>query len=243
MRVVIFFICLLSGWSAAWATPGVGDPVYGARIETGITEIEARYGRLTSGGSDGEDGLVLEIEHGFTPNFAAAILLETSRTSGTTRTPDAVAIEAIHTIATVAPLKLDIALYGEYKHGLRDEADAVEMKLLLQHSVGRFDSRLNLIAEKPLEAGQPVGLGYAASLDWRTVGELRLGVTAFGDLGTTDRFGGRQEHFVGPTAKIELEHIGGGDFEVEGGWLAALGAARDRTGGQARLLIAYERHF
>jgi hypothetical protein len=116
--------------------------------------------------------------------------------------------------------------------------------LLLQHRTGRFDGRLNLVAEKPLAPNEPFELAYAASFDWQVSGdEVKLGLAAFGDPGTTRKFGGRQEHFIGPTAKFEIEHLGPGELEIETGWLRAFGSARDDTDGQARLLIDYELHF
>ncbi len=226
------------------AAPGVGDPVYGATIERGVTEFEARYGRLTGGAADGEDGLILEADHGFSNRFAAAIVLETGRDPGGRRRTNAASVEAIYALGQIRPLALDVALYGEYKYGFRSNADVLETKLLLQHRAGGFDSRLNLIAEKPLAANEPVEIGYAASADWQIAGDdVKLGLTAFGDLGTTRKFGGRHEHFIGPTAKFEVEHLGPGELEIEVGWLRAFGAARDETAGQARLLIDYELHF
>lgn len=84
---------------------------------------------------------------------------------------------------------------------------------------------------------------YAASMDWAVRDELRLGIAAFGDLGTSRRFGGRQEHFLGPEVKFDSERLGPGEIEVEAGWLKAFGAARDQTAGQARLLLGYEFHL
>ena len=72
---------------------------------------------------------------------------------------------------------------------------------------------------------------------------MKLGITAFGDFGTTLKFGGRQEHFIGPTGKFEIENLGPGELEFEIGWLRAFGSARDETDGQARLLIGYEFKF
>ena len=244
MRHIIIAASLLFLPAPALATPGVGDPVYGATVDKGVTEFETRYGRLTGGAADGEDGLVLEVEHGFSDRFAAALLLETGREPGGRRRADAIAVEAIYALGAIKPLALDVALYGEYKQGLRGSPDVIEAKLLLQHRSGPFDGRLNLIAEKPLAPNEPIELAYAASADWQVIGdEVRLGLTAFGDFGTTRKFGGRQEHFLGPTAKFEIEHLGPGELEIEAGWLRAFGSARDATDGQARLLIGYELRF
>ncbi len=227
----------------AAAAPGVGDPIYGATVTKGLTEFEARFGRLTGGGANGDDGLVLEAEHGVSKRLALAVLVETGRSAGGGRTVDAVAVEAIRTLGRIEALKLDTALYLEVKHGFHGEPDVVEVKGLFEHAAGGFDARLNLIGEKAFRA-DPVEFGYAASVDWTVIGdEFRLGAAAFGDLGTSARFGGWHEHFVGPEAKIEFEHIGPGELEIEAGYLFAVGAARDTTRGQARLLISYEVKF
>lgn len=228
----------------AHADPGVGDPVYGATLQKGITEFEARYGRLNGRTDDGADGLVLEAEHAFSNRFSAAILVETDREPGGHRRAQSASIEAIHTLGRIKPLALDVAFYGEYKIGFRGNDDVAEAKLLLQHHVGKFDARVNLIGERALRAGEAVDIAYAASVDWALIGDdIRLGAAAFGDLGSTQHFGGRQAHFVGPEAKVELEHIGRGELEIEAGWLRAFGAARNHADGQARLLIGYEMKF
>jgi len=232
---------LLAIAAPAEATPGVGDPVYGATVTKGLAEYEARFGRLTGGTASGEDGLVLEGEYGVTPRLALAVLVETGRTFGGPREANAIALEAIRSLGRHGGI--DTAVYFEIKHGLGSTPDAVEVKGLFERVRGRFDARLNLIAEKPLREA-PVEFGYAASADWAVIGdEIRLGATAFGDLGTSARFGGRQAHFVGPTVKAGIEHVGHGEIEIEAGWLKAIGAARDSAQGQARLLVSYEVRF
>lgn len=228
----------------ALAAPGVGDPVYGATITKGVTEFEARYGRLTGRANDGADGLVLEAEHAFSNRFASAILVETAREADGRGGLNSASIEATHTVGRVDALALDVAIYAEYKYGFRGNSDVVEGKLLLEHRAATFDARLNLISEHALQSSAPIDLSYAASADWAVIGEdLRLGLAAFGDLGSTQHFGGRQEHFAGPEIKTGIDHFGLGELEVEAGWLRAFGAARESTKGQARLLISYELHL
>jgi hypothetical protein len=71
--------------------------------------------------------------------------------------------------------------------------------------------------------------------------EVRLGLAAFGDLGTLHDIAGRGEAFAGPEAKFEIERVGPG--EIEAGRVKSFGAARDVTDGQARLLISHEARF
>ncbi|MEO7365109.1 MAG: hypothetical protein ABIW03_02185 [Sphingomicrobium sp.] len=228
--------------SSAHAAPGLGEKVYGSTVEAGVTEVEARYGQLTGGSDDGEDALVLEVSHGFSDRFYGAVLTEFEREPRAERKLEALAVEGIFALGKFKPLDLDVALYGEYGIGLHD-SDKVETKLLLEHDRGPFDGRLNLIAEKVLDGSSPVGLGYAASADWEVADELRLGGAAFGDLGSTQRLTTQTEHFAGPIAKYEVEHLGQGELGIEAGYLLAIGRARDDAKGQVRLLLEYEMKF
>ncbi|MEO6093585.1 MAG: hypothetical protein ABIT04_13650 [Novosphingobium sp.] len=215
------------------AEPGLAGKVYGARLEPGTTELEARYGRLTGGAQDGDDALILEAAHHFSEKFYAAVLLETGRPRQASRSVDAIAVEGIVHLARIEALGLDVAAYGEYGFD-RGGPNAAETKLLLQHQAGTFDGRLNLIAEKTLRSGEEVEIGYAASADWALAGKFRAGAAAFGE------FEGRR-HYVGPIVKTEIEHLPlGGELEIETGYLFAVGNARHDSQGQARLLLEYE---
>ena len=227
----------------AFAAPGIGEKVYGATVEKGISEVEFRYGRLVGDEADGEDGAVIELSHGFSDRFYGGVLFELEREPGERRRLEAVGVEAIVALGHLKAIDSDVAIYGEYE-GARDAPDKLETKLLLQHRRGAFDGRLNVIAERDLRSGAPVKLGYAASADWKLVGDLRGGIEAFGELGSTGRLFPRAEHFAGPMLKTEIEHLpGGGELGIEAGYLLAFGAARDESDGQARLLLEYEFHF
>lgn len=234
---------LMLAASEASAAPGLGEKVYGATVEKGVSEVEVRYGRLTGGDADGEDTTVTEFSHGFSDRLYGGVLLEFEREAGEQRRLEAVGLEGIVTLGHLDALDTDVAVYGEYE-AARGAADKVETKLLLQHRRGPFDGRLNLIAEKQLRGGQQVDLGYAVSADWKLIGDLRAGAEAFGDMGNTGRLLPRAEHFAGPMLKTEVEHLPGhGELGIEAAYLFALGAARDETNGQARLLLEYEVHF
>lgn len=220
----------------AFAAPGMGGEVYGATVDAGETEFEARYGALGGGPDDGEDVLRLEAAHAFTDRLHIGIVGEIEKEPGNKRRAEAVAIEAIYVLGKVGGF--DVAVYGEYEVALHG-TDKVETKLLLQRKTGPFDLRLNLIAEKQLADGAPVELGYAASADVEAVGEVRLGVQAYGELGRFKHFMPRAEHFVGPVAKFEIEGLGP-DLEVQLGYLFALGKARDDSDGQFKLALELE---
>ena len=241
MKFALGLVSLLLS-SMAQAAPGMGEKVYGATVESGVTEFEAHYGRLTGGADAGEDALVLEAAHGFSDRFYGATLFEFEREPLGSRKLEAVAAEGIYALGNLAPFGLSAALYGEYEVALNGP-DKIETKLLLQHKRGSFDSRVNLIAEKVLDGQSPVEFEYAASADWEVADELRLGGAAFGQLGSGRQLTVRTEHFAGPIAKYEFEHVGAGELGIEAGYLFALGRARDDADGQARLLLEYEFRF
>lgn len=225
--------------SAAQAAPGLDEVVYGATVEPGITEIESRYGRLTGGPADGEDAFVMELSHGFSSHFYGAALAIFERTPGDGRKLDAVAFEGIAPLGRIKPLGLDTALYVEVEKPLHEKAK-LESKLLLEKRAGAFDSRLNLIGEKSIGDGSPIEFRYAASADYGVGDDLRIGLEAFGDLGTSDRVTSRGEHFIGPSISTDIEHVGHGEIELRAGYLFAVGRARDDTKGQLRFGLAYE---
>ena len=234
---------LALGGSALHAAPGLDEKVYGATVETGVSEVEVRYGRLVGGVAAGEDATVVELSHGFSDRLYAGVLFGFEREPGSSRQFQAVGAEGIVTLGHINAIDTDVAIYGEYE-AERHGADNLETKLLLQHRRGTFDGRLNLIAEKQLEGGSPVEFGYGASADWKLIGDLRGGVEAFGELGSTRHLFPRAGHFVGPILKTELEHLPArGELGIEAGYLFAVGAARDEARGQARLLLEYEFDF
>lgn len=225
------------------AAPGLGEKVYGATVTAGETEFEARYGALAGGADDGEDALTLEVEHGVSSRLAIGVLAEFEKEPGQRRRLEEVAVEAIVPLGRIEALQLDTALYAEYG-AVRGGHDVLETKLLLQHRRGPFDARLNLAAEKRLGTHDPMELGYAASAGWEAFGEVSLGVEAFGEMGSTRNFLPRAEHFLGPFAKVEVEHLpGGSEVEIEAGYLFALAAARDDTKGQFRLMLEWATRF
>ncbi len=220
----------------ARAAPGLGSEVYGATVTRNEFEAAARYDRLLGGTDNGEDVLSLEAGYGLSDRLHIGLFTELEREPAGPRKAEAFGIEAIYALGRAGPITM--AIYGEYE--LKpDGTDAVESKLLLQHRHGPIDLRLNLIAEKPLDSHLPVELKYAGSADVETLGEVRLGVQAFGELGTFSHFLPRAEHFVGPVAKFEIEGLGP-EIGIEAGYLFALGKARDDSKGQLRLALELE---
>lgn len=225
-------------------SPGMGGEVYGATVEKGETEIEARYGRLTGGANPGEDVLKLEAAYGISDRLRIGVIGEFGKEPGNSRQLNAASIEAIYALGKAGGI--NFAVYGEYEFAF-DGPNQIEAKLLMQHRSGPWDIRLNLIASKAMVAGAPVELGYAASADVAVAEPLRLGVSAFGNLGTFNNLGPSTEHYAGPIAKIRLttsDPDGDGDdhggLGLTAGYLFALGATRDHADGQLHMKLEYE---
>jgi hypothetical protein len=235
--------CMLSTPALA-GPPGMAGEVYGATVEKGEKEFEARYGILTGGPAGGEDALKLEAAYGVTDHLRIGVLGEFGRDSGTSRKLNAAAIEAIYALGKTGGI--DFAVYGEYEFAF-DGPNQIETKLLMQHRSGPWDLRLNLIASKEMVAGAPVELGYAASADVAVAKRLRLGVSAYGNLGTFSDFAPAAEHYAGPIAKIRLltsDPDGDGDdhggLTLSTGYLFALGATKNQTNGQVHVKLEME---
>ena len=218
----------------AWAEPSgeISSPV----VEKGESEFEAIYGRLSGGPGSGEDILRLEASHSVSDRLRLAIRGEIERPPGGPRELEALSFEAIYEIGRVGGI--DVGVYGEYET-VFDGSDKLEGKILLERKSGPFDAKLNLIAAKSLASGNPLEFGYAASADVETVGELRLGLAAFGGLGSTDDFLPRADHYIGPVIKTEIEGLGP-ELEIEAGYLFALGKAKNDSDGQFRLVMEME---
>jgi hypothetical protein len=223
--------------ASALAAPGEAQDVYSANVYKGEIEAEARFGQLVGGPDAGDQALTLEFGVTPTNRLRVEALAEFGRDAGGSRKVRDVGIEAIYHIGRVAGI--DVAAYGEVDFGIH-QPDAIEAKLLLERKTSAFDARLNLVAEKPLTAGEPVELSYAASIDVPATRHLRMGAAAFGELGTFRTFAPSAEHYAGPVIKETIEHFGGHTLKLEGAYLFALGEAHKNADGQVRFLAELE---
>ena len=215
--------------------------VYSPTLEPGLTEVEARYGRLMGDEADGKDGLLIEVARHFSRRLYGGVEVETERDPHGKRKVEAFALEGIVNLGKVAGI--DTGLFAEYAVNRRG-ADAIETKLLFERRAGEFDGRLNLTAEKELERGEPLEFAYAASADTGVADEFRLGAMALGELGTSKHMSTSGEHFLGPNAKYEMEQAPGkGELEFELCYLFALGEARHETNGLLRFQVEYGFRF
>ena len=233
---------------SAPAEPGLSNQVYAPYVRRGVTEIEVRAGRLLGGPSNGEQAQVIEVERGVSNRLNLALLAEFETPAGGENRLDALAVEAVAYLGQIPGVGVDVGGYLEFEQRVQNESAVLEGKLLLARRFGAFEGRLNLAAARPLShrPGQDVAAyGYAAQGTWDVGRGAGLGLQAFGDLGTDRAFGGRQSHYLGPVATLELRPawLKGGEFELEAAYLLPIAAARRDADSQIRFAVSFERRF
>lgn len=237
------------GWAQAAAAdpPGLGNTVDPPYVKSGVTELELRGGRLSGGTDNGSSGAVVELEQGINDRLSLALVGEFEDAPGEARKLDSVGLEAVTYFGQVPRLGVDVGGYLEYEQRIHDESGVLEAKLLLARMFGPVEARLNLIAHQPLTDREGEGatdFGYAAEATLPVRDSLRMGLQAFGDLGTSRSFGGSQAHYVGPVARWEIHPSRAvGELEFEAAYLFATGAARRDADGQVRLGLEWEKRF
>ncbi|HEY2482264.1 MAG TPA: hypothetical protein VGI30_08730 [Caulobacteraceae bacterium] len=232
---------------AALADPRLDEVVYTPYVENGEAEFEVRTARQLGGPSGGDMTTVLEGEYGLNDRLSLALVGTLERSPGQALQLTGVGLEAVTYLGQIPGLGVDAGGYLEYTQGLRGEPDVIEGKVLLAKQVQRFQGLLNLIVERPLSGpgeARFASYGYAASATWRTVGALRLGAEAFGDLGTDHAFGGAQGAYVGPQVLWE-GRPGHAPVEigVDAGWLFPVGTDRAEARSQWRISLELEHRF
>jgi hypothetical protein len=239
----------------ALAAPAAADPrldevVYSPYVENHVFEVETRLGQeFGPGDLQGARTLVVEGEYGLNDRVSLALVGHVEREPGVPDRLTSLGVEGIVYVGQVPKVGIDVGGYLEYGKGLAGESDAVEAKLLLAKTSGRFQGLFNLIAEEPI--GAPKGedfasYGYAASATWRTVGNLRLGAQAFGDLGTDHGFlSGPQGAYLGPQLKWEGRPAASVpvEFGIDAGWLWPIGPAGREAQSQLKVNFEVEKRF
>ena len=246
MMVAALGASLIAG--RALAEPGLANKVYAPYVKKGVTEVALRGGRLNGGALDGESAAVVELERGVTDRVSLAMLGEFEHHAGETAKLDAVAVEGVAYLGQIPGIGVDVGGYLEYEQRIHNESGILEGKLLLARQAGRVQTLVNLIIQRPLtdKANDRLStFGYAAQSTVDAGRNVRLGVQAFGALGTNRNPGGRQGHYIGPVAQWEVRPAWakGGELEFEAAYLLPVGTARRETDNQLRFVVEYETRF
>ena len=228
--------------TTARADPRLDEKVYTPYIERGVGELEVRPAVLAGG----DVTTVIETEYGVNDRLSLALV------GGIQRAPDqharftGIGLEGVIYIGQIPKLGVDTGVYLEYTHGLNGEADVAEAKLLFAKTEGRFQGLLNVILERPLAPKDEAfgSYGYAASATWRTIGALRLGAQAFGNLGTDHQFPEKMGAYLGPQLLWEGRPFQAPfEIAVDAGWLFPINAYTAEANSQFRVGFELERRF
>lgn len=242
-------LAALAAAGPALADPRLDEKVYSPYIQNHVLELETNWGQeFGSGDLKGSRTFVEEIEAGLNDRVSLALVGQVQRAPGEAERLTGVGLEGIIYLGQIPGVGVDAGLYLEYQKGRSGDGDAGEAKLLLAKTSGRFQGLFNVIVERPFAA--PAGeefatYGYAASATWRTVGNLRLGAEAFGDLGDDHAFlKGPQGAYVGPQVKWEgRPGFLPVEVDIDAGFLFAVGPDRREAASQARVNIEFEHRF
>ena len=232
--------------NATYAAPLLGDDVTDPVVEAGMATSFVQLGRLTGGPSDGEMVIEASAERALSSHLLVGVGLEVGAEPGAAARLEAFNIEAQVYFGRIPGLEVDVGVVGEYLQSVRSDAGAAEVGLLLGRDFGPVRGRFNFVAEQPFTDGDGEGAmmySYSAQATVAVAGGLALGLQAYGDLGDNRDFGAHKGHYVGPMIVWEAERPTTTSFSVEAAWLAPLGAARDESDGELRLMVELERRF
>ncbi|MDE3060816.1 MAG: hypothetical protein KGJ06_07385 [Pseudomonadota bacterium] len=231
----------------ALASPALAldGKVYSPQIVKGEAEIEYAGTRTFDASRDKNDlqGNQFSLGYAFTdywmPEFYFA---EFARGPGQPQYFTGNEFENLFQFWPTGKYWLDAGLLASYRLAAKkDDADSVELKLLLQKDIGRFTALANMGVERQIGSRAIGGndLASAANIRYRWSEYLQPGVewqADYGALGDRLPFG-RQEHYLGP---IMYGRLAPG-LRYEAGYFAGVSSAAASSA--MRLRLEYEMFF
>lgn len=217
------------------------DKIYSPMIDAGEMEIETR-GTYEFDEREDRDGIWVQktgIGGSIGDWWALEANIETKKKKGENLDVEAVILESRCQLTEKAEYWLDLGLYFEFELATQSESpNAIEGKILLEKSHGKFEQRLNIILEKEVGGYSEedtegaisavsryrLNKNYEPGLEWHS---------SFGELNDSGPWS-NQEHNIGPSLYGDL----GGGFSYE---LAVLfGVSTEATDTLLRGAIEYE---
>lgn len=182
-------------------TPAQADcKVYSPQVEQGEVEVEAR-GCLPQGNKADEMRTdKYEVGYGVTDWWSTTVFLEYQAGQGEGYHPSARAWENIFALTEPGRYWLDLGLYLEYEWAAQPaEADEVEVKALLEKTMGHWTHTANLIFNRTLGGESENAVSYAWQTAYRWRPEIEPAVEVFGGLGDPSHPGlNNQAESLGP---------------------------------------------
>lgn len=223
--------------------------VYSPYVEKGELEIEVRshVDRDSDNSKDGARQDKYEIGYGMTDWWFSSIFVEKERADGEPLHHSATSWENIFQLTERGKYWLDAGLYLEYENTTDDAApNALETKLLLEKSLGRFVNTANIVLERQVGGGaaNDVGLSLAWRTKYKLMPTLEPGIELYSDLGQLDdiRADNTQKTQLGPVIAGKYS-LGDGRSKLvyEAGYLFGLSSAS--PDGSVKWLLEYEYVF
>ncbi len=222
--------------------------VYSPNVEQGEVELEAR-GHLDFDSNDKRDGAhqeIYEVGYGVTDWWLTSVVLEYGKEPHGSTEHTATAWENIFQLTEQGKYWIDAGLYVEYEssaaHG---EPDQLEVKLLLEKTLGPWVHTANLIFDHDIGHGGSgdVRTGYAWRTKYLLSPQFEPGVELYGDLGALDdlQLNNRHFHQAGPVVSGKFALGGHSALSYEVGYL--FGLTDTTPDGSLKGVLEYETRF
>jgi hypothetical protein len=223
MRAQVFTVAgALLATGGAHAEPGATSSVSGPSVTRGEAKIELRTGYLGGGALDGDWAHRAQASYAFTDWWRPTLIVRASQPDGESVELSSIAIENVVDFTATREWPVHFGGQFQYKFGVHGAGDEIEFKLLAERNDGPVNTRVNLVAERPVEDTDWTH-EYAARATWRASEALTLGLEAFGEPEA-------DAHYIGPRAGVRF-----GDMNVSLGYLMGLDDAQ--ADGQVRMAL------
>ena len=219
------FALLVCAATAAQAEPGGVSGVSGPSVIEGETRLEVRTASFEGGALDGSWNHRAIVSHGASDWWRPALNLRASQPEGEDVELTSIALENVFDFTASREWPVHFGLLAEYKFGLGNAGDAIDLKLLAEAKAGAFTARLNLIAAGQIDNGADWVPAYAGRGMWRVSENTSLGLEIYGEPEVS-------AHYVGPRATMG---VGRATFAF--GYLAGFEDVRAR--GQFRFGVEF----
>lgn len=183
----------------AHAEPGGVSGVSGPSVTSGEIKLEARTAAFDGGSLDGAWAHRVQASYSPTDWYRPTLILRASQPNNESAELTSVGIENVFDFTATREWPVHFGGLFEYKFGVHDAADQVEVKLLAERSMGPVSARFNLNAFRNLDDGADWHPAYAGRLTWRASETFTIGAEVFGEPDA-------DAHYIGPRATARLGH-------------------------------------
>lgn len=231
---------------AATASPAyaISEKIYSPRVHKGELELEYAGSRTfdSEKAKDNEQEHKFSVGYGVTDYWAPEIYFATlERGPGEPMDLTEIELESVFQFWDTGKYWLDAGLLAEYAIATKDdEADKVEVKLLLQKDFGRFTTLVNFGGEREVGAHSSGSNEYSSAINtrYRWSPYFEPGIELQSDYGEWDSTSyDEQKHYAGPVVYGMLMP----SLKYEVGYL--VGISDSAADSAVRAVLEYEMYF